>query len=174
MESPAAAGGDADARAYGGRYEVPGEIWQGRGGAWIDAPRFNVSEHVVLAPADRPLTTEDDFLSWCARRSLIPLERRRPLWRQTSSQGFQAAVRASCWCCTMSSRTGCGAVALVTSLLDPTPDEVAGDVAWRPRPAPTGSELIMDNLQKRWDSVRRFRPSRLQRSARTLRAVSHA
>ncbi len=69
---------------------------------------------------------------------------------------------------------GLRGVALVTSLLDPTPDEVAGEGAWRPRPAPTGLELIMDNLRSRWDSVRRFRPSRLLRSARTLRALSRA
>jgi diacylglycerol O-acyltransferase / wax synthase len=47
-------------------------------------------------------------------------------------------------------------------------------VAWRPRPAPSDLELIMDNLRSRWYTVRRFRPSRLLRSARTLRALSHA
>jgi diacylglycerol O-acyltransferase len=49
--------------------------------AWIDATRFDITQHIVLAPADRSLTDENDFLSWCARRSLIPLERTRPLWR---------------------------------------------------------------------------------------------
>ena len=69
---------------------------------------------------------------------------------------------------------GLRGVALVTSLLDPAPDEVAGNGSWRPRPAPTGLELIMDNLWSKWDSVRRFRPSRLRRSAYTMRALSHA
>jgi diacylglycerol O-acyltransferase len=35
----------------------------------------------VLAPADRSLIKEEDFLAWCARRSMIRLERNRPLWR---------------------------------------------------------------------------------------------
>jgi hypothetical protein len=30
--------------------------------AWIDAPRFDITQHVVLAPADRSLTDENDFL----------------------------------------------------------------------------------------------------------------
>ena len=42
---------------------------------------FNIADHVILAPADRPLTDENDFLAWCARRSVIPLDRTRPLWR---------------------------------------------------------------------------------------------
>jgi diacylglycerol O-acyltransferase len=46
--------------------------------------------------------------------------------------------------------------------------------AWRPRPAPSGFKLIMDNLRIRWDTIRRFRPVRLLRSGRTLRALSHA
>src|SRR5215203_2400396 len=129
MESPAAAGGDADARAYGGRYEVPGEIWQGRGGAWIDAPRFNVSEHVVLAPADRPLTNEDDFLSWCARRSRNPLERTRPLWRLDIIPGLPGGRAGIVLVLHHVVADGLRGVALVTSLLDPTPDEVPGDVA---------------------------------------------
>lgn len=38
------------------------------------------ADHVILAPADRPLD-ENDFLTWCARRSLIPVERTWPLGR---------------------------------------------------------------------------------------------
>ena len=30
--------------------------------AWIDAASFDITQHVVLAPADRPLTGENDFL----------------------------------------------------------------------------------------------------------------
>jgi diacylglycerol O-acyltransferase len=63
---------------------------------------------------------------------------------------------------------------MITSLLDPTPDDRVNGVTWRPKSAPTGRELVADNLRRRWEAVRRFRPSRLLRSARTLRALSHA
>jgi diacylglycerol O-acyltransferase / wax synthase len=49
--------------------------------AWIDALDFDIAKHVVLAPAHQPLNDQNDFLSWCACRSVIPLERARPLWR---------------------------------------------------------------------------------------------
>jgi WS/DGAT/MGAT family acyltransferase len=142
--------------------------------AWIDAPHFDVSDHVVLAPADGPLTTEDDFLSWCARRSLIPLDRTRPLWRLDIIPELPGGRAGIVLVLHHVVADGLRGVALVTSLLDPTPDEVAGDAAWRPRPAPSDLELIMDNLRSRWDTVRRFRPSRLLKSARTLRALSRA
>jgi diacylglycerol O-acyltransferase len=142
--------------------------------AWIDAPRFSVSEHVVLAPADGPLTSEDDFLSWCARRSLIPLDRTRPLWRLDLVPRLSGGRVGLVLVLHHVVADGLRGVALVTSLLDPTPDEVAGDVAWRPRPAPTDLELTSDNLRRRWDAVRRFQPARLLRSARTLRSLSHA
>jgi diacylglycerol O-acyltransferase len=142
--------------------------------AWIDAPHFDVSDHVVLAPADGPLTTEDDFLSWCARRSLIPLDRTRPLWRLDIIPELPGGRAGIVLVLHHVVADGLRGVALVTSLLDPTPDEVAGDAAWRPRPAPSDLELIMDNLRSRWDTVRRFRPSRLLKSARTLRALWRA
>ncbi|HEX3195984.1 MAG TPA: wax ester/triacylglycerol synthase domain-containing protein [Propionibacteriaceae bacterium] len=49
--------------------------------AWIDATHFHIADHVVVAQADRPPTDENDFLAWFARRSVIPLDRKRPLWR---------------------------------------------------------------------------------------------
>jgi Wax ester synthase-like Acyl-CoA acyltransferase domain/Polyketide cyclase / dehydrase and lipid transport len=142
--------------------------------AWIDAPHFDVSEHVVLAPADRPLTTEDDFLSWCARRAVIPLDRTRPLWRLDLIPGLPGGRVGVVLVLHHVVADGLRGVALVTSLLDPTPGQVVGDLAWWPRPAQTDLELTSDNLRRRWDAMRRFRPSRLLRSARTLRALSHA
>ena len=142
--------------------------------AWIDAPQYDLSKHVVLAPADRPLTAEDDFLSWCARRSLIPLDRTRPLWRLDLIPGLPRDHVGLMLVLHHVVADGLRGVALVASLLDPTPDDVAGEAAWQPRPAPTGLQLTGDNLRRRWDAIRRFRPSRLRRSARTLRAVSHA
>ena len=142
--------------------------------AWIEAPRFDITEHVVLAPAGRPLGNEDDFLSWCAHRSLIPLDRTRPLWRLDIVPGLPGGHVGLVLVLHHVVADGLRGVALVTSLLDSTPQERVGEGTWRPKPTPTGLELVMDDLRRRWDAVRRFRLSQLLRSARTIRALTHA
>jgi diacylglycerol O-acyltransferase len=142
--------------------------------AWIDAPSFDITQHVVLAPADRPLTDENDFLSWCARRSLIPLERTRPLWRLDIVPGLRDGRLGIVLVLHHVVADGLRGVALITSLLDSTPEEKANTAVWRPKPAPTGLELVRDNLRSRWDAVRRNRPSSVIRSASTVRTLSHS
>lgn len=143
--------------------------------AWIDALDFDIADHVVLAPADGPLTDEDDFLEWCARRSLVPLDRTRPLWRLDIVPGLPGGEIGILLVLHHVVADGLRGVELVGSLLDSTPDgRAAEELQWRPRPALTGWDLVRDNARNRWDAIRRFRPSSLIRSARTLRALSHA
>jgi len=142
--------------------------------AWIDAAHFNIADHVILAPADQPLTEEKDFLAWCARRSVIPLDRKRPLWRLDVVPGLPSRQIGLLLVLHHVVADGLRGVTLVTSLLEPTPREQPERVVWRPRRAPTGLDLVRDNLQRRWQSVRHFHPSRLIRSTHALRALSHA
>jgi diacylglycerol O-acyltransferase / wax synthase len=142
--------------------------------AWIDAPAFDIADHVILAPADRPLTDEDDFHSWCAGRSLIPLDRTRPLWRLDIIPKLPDRRIGVLLVLHHVVADGLRGVTLVTSLLESTPQGRVNGETWRPRPAPTSLDLVRDNLHSRWDVVRGFRPSRLVRSARTLRALYHA
>ncbi|HEX3197900.1 MAG TPA: wax ester/triacylglycerol synthase domain-containing protein, partial [Propionibacteriaceae bacterium] len=142
--------------------------------AWIDAPAFDIADHVILAPADRPLTDEDDFHSWCAGRSLIPLDRTRPLWRLDIIPKLPDRRIGVLLVLHHVVADGLRGVTLVTSLLESTPQGRVNGETWRPRPAPTSLDLVRDNLHRRWDVVRGFRPSRLVRSARTLRALYHA
>jgi diacylglycerol O-acyltransferase / wax synthase len=142
--------------------------------AWIDAPRFDITQHVVLAPADRPLSDENDFLRWCARRSLIPLQRTRPLWRLDIVPGLPDGRLGVVLVLHHVVADGLRGVALITSLLDSTPEERANAGVWRPKPAPSSLELVRDNLWRRWDAVRRYRPSSVSRSARKVRALSHS
>jgi diacylglycerol O-acyltransferase / wax synthase len=142
--------------------------------AWIDAPAFDIADHVILAPADRPLTDEDDFHSWCAGRSLIPLDRTRPLWRLDIIPKLPDRRIGVLLVLHHVVADGLRGVTLVTSLLESTPQGRVNGETWRPRPAPTSLDLVRDNLHRRWDVVRGFRPSQLVRSARTLRALYHA
>ena len=142
--------------------------------AWIDAPGFDIADHVNLAEADRPLDDEGDFLTWCANRSLIPLDRSRPLWRLDIIPGLPEGRIGVLLVLHHVVADGLRGVSLITSLLESTPRASEdGGVRWRPRPAPTALDLVLDNLRRRWDGVRRFRPVRLIRSARTMRALSH-
>jgi diacylglycerol O-acyltransferase / wax synthase len=142
--------------------------------AWIDTPHFEIADHVNLAPADRPLNGENDFLSWCAHRSLLPLDRARPLWRLDIIPGLPEGRVGVLLVLHHVVADGLRGVALITSLLDSTPRASEhGGVMWRPRPAPTALDLVLDNLRRRRDAVRRFRASRLIRSARMMRALSH-
>ena len=139
--------------------------------AWIDAPDFDIADHVILAPADRSLNHENDLLAWCARRSLIPLERTRPLWRLDIIPGLPGGRIGVLLVLHHVVADGLRGVALVTSLLDSTRQGRGEGAAWH-QPAPAGFDLVRDNVRTRWDAIRRFRPSRLVRSARTMRALS--
>ncbi len=142
--------------------------------AWIDAARFDITQHVVLAPAERPLTNENDFLRWCASRSLMPLERTRPLWRLDIVPGLPDGRLGIVLVLHHVVADGLRGVALITSLLGSTPEEEAHTAVWRTKPAPTGLEFVRDNLRRRWDAVRRYRPSSVIGSARTVRALSRS
>jgi diacylglycerol O-acyltransferase / wax synthase len=143
--------------------------------AWIDAPHFDIAHHINLARTDRPLNDNNDFLSWCARRSLLPLDRARPLWRLDIIPGLPEGRIGVLLVLHHVVADGLRGVALITSLLESTPQDCEDrGMAWRPKPAPTAVDLVRDNLRRRWDVVRRFRPLRLTQSAGTLRALSHA
>jgi hypothetical protein len=104
--------------------------------AWIDALDFDIADHVILAPADHPLADENDFLSWCARRSLTPLERTRPLWRLDIIPGLPEGRTGVLLVLHHVVADGLRGVALVTSLLDPIPQAHTDGATWRPRPGP--------------------------------------
>jgi diacylglycerol O-acyltransferase / wax synthase len=141
--------------------------------AWIDAQHFDIADHVVLAPADRSLMNEEDFLAWCARRSMIRLERNRPLWRLDIIPALGDRIGLLLVLHHVVA-DGLRGVTLVTSLLDFRPNEELDATPWRPSPAPASVDLFRDNLRARWGAIRGFRPSRLVRSARILRALSRA
>ena len=75
--------------------------------AWIDAQHLDIDDHVVLVAPGRPFTGEADFLSWCARRSVIPLDHCGPLWPMDVIPACRADEWACRSSCITSSPTGC-------------------------------------------------------------------
>ena len=86
----------------------------------------------MLAPADHPLSDEDDFHSWCARRSLIERDRSRPLWRLDIVPELPGGKLGVLLVLHHAVVHGLRGVKMITSLLDPTPDDRVNGVAWRP------------------------------------------
>ena len=151
---------------------LPTRPGQGRM-AWIDAQRFDIGDHVVLAAPERPFTSDDEFLDWCARRSVIPLDHTRPLWRMDVIPGLAAGRVGVLMVMHHVLADGLRGVATIGALLDTAPGDGRNNPpGWRPEPPPTAVELVTDNLRTRVRAIRRARPGQLPQRLRALRAVS--
>jgi WS/DGAT/MGAT family acyltransferase len=156
------------------RMLLPTRLGQGSM-AWIDAPSFDIAQHVTLAEPPDPVD-EAGFLDWCAQRSILPIDRSRPLWRIDVIPGLPRGRIGLLVAVHHVVADGLRGVAMMTGLFDPTPEAGGPDAVppWQPRPAPTGAELIGDNLRRRTVAVRRMirglpeLPARL----RTIRALA--
>lgn len=159
------------------RVLLPTRLGQGSM-AWVDAPHFEVADHVVLVAPPEPLD-ERGFLTWCAQRSILPLDRRRPLWRMDVVPGLAGGRVGLLVAVHHVVADGLRGVAMMTGLFDATPEAVDdADTRmplWRPRPVPTGPELVADNLRRRAAAASRVvrglpeLPARL----RSLRALTN-
>jgi diacylglycerol O-acyltransferase len=126
-------------------------------------------DHVVLAAPERPFTSDEEFLDWCARRSVIPLDHTRPLWRMDVIPGLAGQVGVLMVMHHVLA-DGLRGVATIGALLDPAPgDERDNPPGWRPEPLPTALGLVTDNLPTWVRAIRRARPGQLPRRLRTLR-----
>jgi diacylglycerol O-acyltransferase len=140
---------------------------------WVDASGFDISRHVVLAPPQPGVMDEDSFLTWCATRSLIPLDRAFPLWRMDVAPRLPGGRVGVLLVLHHVVADGLRGVELVSSLLDPAPGgHRTPALPWRPEPLPTSPQLIRDNLRRRIRAARRARPGRLLRSLRSLQALA--
>jgi diacylglycerol O-acyltransferase len=154
------------------RVLLPTRPGQGRM-AWIDAQHLGIGDHVVLAAPGRAFTGEDDFVDWCAHRSVIPLDHTRPLWRMDVIPGLPGGRVGVLVVLHHVVADGLRGVATIAALLDPAPDGERGNVPeWRPEQPPTARELVTDNLRNQMRTIRRIRPARLAQQLRTLQAVS--
>ena len=144
--------------------------------AWTDVPVFDIAEHVVLAQPPGPLD-EAGFLDWCAHRSILPLDRSRPLWRMDVVPGLPGGRVGLVVAVHHVVADRLRGVAMMTGLFDQAPDAAADSdptaPPWQPRPVPTGVELVADNLRRRSIAARRMvrRLPELRERLRTLRAL---
>ena len=141
---------------------------------WTDDPDFDIARHVMLADLG-PGQSDEAFVAWCAQRSVVPLDRTRPLWRMDVVPGLAGGRVGVLVVLHHVVADGLRGVELVSSLLDPAPrtlpDVPAG---WHPKPPPSRAELVRDNLRLRLAAPAHVRrPSHLFRSIGSLRGLLH-
>ena len=122
---------------------------RGLGGPlWVDAPAFDLSDHVRVerlpAPAD-----EAELLRAVARLRRRPLDKSRPLWEMWSLTGLPADRIG--WFVRLHHviADGIAGVAELGVLLDASPSSATAPAQpWAPAAWPSACALIFDNLQR--------------------------
>ncbi|HEX6918112.1 MAG TPA: wax ester/triacylglycerol synthase family O-acyltransferase [Phycicoccus sp.] len=118
---------------------------------WVDDSTFDMSYHVRRSALPRP-GSDEQLEELVARIQPRPLDRSRPLWEVYLVEGLAEDRFAIITKSHPSLVDGIHAVDLGNVLLDGNPNVSEGShPAWRPRPEPTGAELVVGALA---DAVR--------------------
>jgi diacylglycerol O-acyltransferase / wax synthase len=127
----------------------------GQGGAaWVDATDFRIEDHVVPVHAPDDVRNENELRAWCARRSLLPLDRARPLWRMDVIPGFPEDRVGVLVVLHHVVADGLRGVSLLSALLDTEPQpRPAPPPRWRPAPPPSAARLVRDGAAARWTGL---------------------
>jgi diacylglycerol O-acyltransferase / wax synthase len=147
---------------------------RGLGGPlWVDAPAFNLSEHVrveqLQAPAD-----EAALLRAVARLRRRPLDKSRPLWEMWFLTGLTDERIGMFVRLHHVVADGIAGVAELGTLLGTAPSSTAAPAEpWLPRPRPSERALVVDNLQGHLETLKRAlreiaRPAAIVRRARAV------
>ena len=115
---------------------------------WVDDPDFDLSFHIRRAALPRP--GDDAMLrDYTARVFARPLDLDKPLWEMTVVEGLSDDRVAVVSKVHHAMVDGISTVDLATLLLDPTPEpaKFGRPKRWKPRPAPTQSELLRNALE---------------------------
>jgi WS/DGAT/MGAT family acyltransferase len=115
---------------------------------WVDAPSFDISDHVQAVPVPAP-GDEAQLLHATERLRRRRFDRSRPLWEMwfltglpTERVGFYLKVHHAI-------ADGTAGVATLGTFLDAVPDAAtAPPQQWTPAPVPSAAELFHDNLRR--------------------------
>lgn len=147
---------------------------RGLGGPlWVDAPRFDVRDHVVVRrlPSE---TDEPGLLAVTEELRSERFDRSRPLWRMWFMPGLPDGRVAMFVKLHHSIADGMAAMATIGAFLDADPaTPIAPASPWAPTPPPSDRELFIDNVQRHLRTVGRA-GSMLVRPGTTLRHAREA
>jgi WS/DGAT/MGAT family acyltransferase len=125
---------------------VPG---RGLGGPlWIDAPSFDVAQHVLVVPLAPP-GDEAALLRTVERLRRQRLDRARPLWQMTLLPGLAGGRVGLFVKVHHAVADGVAAMAAIGAFLDAGPGRPASPPPpWRPHRGPTSRELAVDSVRR--------------------------
>src|SRR5512133_3245445 len=116
---------------------------------WVDAPSFDLADHIRVHPLAAP-GDEAQLLQACAELAARRLDPARPLWELWLLPGLPDRQVGALLRLHHTIADGAAALAAFGALLDLTPDAPTSVAPpWAPRPIPTASELLRDNLRRR-------------------------
>ena len=128
---------------------------------WVDDDRFDIDHHVRLTALPRP-GDDDQLATLMGRLQSLPLDRSRPLWEMWFVDGLADGHVGLVIKVHHALGDGMANVDLAMALIDlesdPPPDEPVP--AWRPSPAPSPNELLLDAVREQVG-----RPTRLAQAA---------
>jgi diacylglycerol O-acyltransferase / wax synthase len=140
---------------------------------WVDAPTFDLAEHVRVHPLTPP-GDEAQLLAACAELAGRRLDPTRPLWELWLLPGLPEQCLGLFLKLHHAFADGMSGVAAFGALLDLDAD-ASTPVAppWTPIPVPTAGELLRDNLRRRVQGLDRALVG-LAHPSRTLRRAHAA
>jgi len=117
---------------------------------WVDAPSFDLADHVQVHPLAAPGGDQAQLLAACAQLYRRHLDPSRPLWEAWFLPGLPDQQVGLLLRAHHTIADGVAGVAAFGALLDlaadaPTP----AAPPWTPAPTPTAGELFRDNLHRR-------------------------
>ncbi len=123
---------------------------------WVDAPSFDVAQHVGVQAVDSP-GGERQLLAACERLRRRTLDRSRPLWEAWFLPGLPDRRIGLFMKLHHAVADGVAGVAAFGALLDFTPDALPpASPPWTPAPIPSARELFADNWRRRTDALDGF------------------
>lgn len=147
---------------------------RGLGGpVWVDAPAFDLADHVRVLPLGA--NVDEAALLLATEQLRRPrLDRSRPLWEMWFLPGLREDRIGLFVKMHHTIADGIAGVAMIGAFLDAVPDAPAAVAQpWTPAPVPSARDLFADNLRRRVDELGRAL-SRLGRPVTTLRQVRSA
>jgi WS/DGAT/MGAT family acyltransferase len=139
---------------------------------WVDAPAFDLSDHVRVAPLQPP-SGEAALLLAAEQLRRRCLDRSRPLWEMWFLPGLPQRRVGLFVRMHHAIADGIAGVATIGTFLDENPDApVAAAQPWTPAPAPTTGALLADNVRSHIGALGRAlsTPTRPLTTAQRVRA----
>ena len=116
---------------------------------WVDDEHFNIDYHVRHAALPQPGGIEE-LKKLTARITTRRLDRTRPLWEMWVIEGLSEdrfAMVTKIHHCMVDGQSGADVAQI---LMSPSPEHESADARpFRPRPSPSGRELLWDAVQRR-------------------------